>query len=166
MFSTGVIPGNAALDCVDPKMRADDYLVWLRSPLTLRGVKTIKAGLATSLGFGHVSGFVAVVNPGAFEASVAAFAGLDALEAWRAHANQRLEQGARHRQRGMMGAAPLYEAIDNRRFTQDKHQDSHEIEIAMLLDPDARLSASGVFDESLGKTAASGAVAGSGAGAE
>jgi fatty acid synthase len=151
MFSTGVIPGNAALDCLDPKMRSDDYLVWLRSPLHLGGVQTIKAGLATSLGFGHVSGFVAVVHPGAFEASVAAFAGEEALEVWRRRANQRLEAGSRRRQKGMMGAAPLYEAIDNRRFTQDRHQDSHEIEIAMLLDPQARLSDSGVFDESLGK---------------
>ena len=151
MFSTGVIPANAALDCLDPKMRADDFLVWLRSPLAFGARRTLKAGLATSLGFGHVSGFVAVVHPGAFEASVAAFAGDEALAEWRAHANERLEAGARRRQKGMMGAAPLYEAIDNRRFTQDRHQDSHQIEIAMLLDPSARLSASGEFDMTLGK---------------
>lgn len=152
MFSNGIIPGNAALDCLDPKMRANDFLVWLRRPLALGTQRTIKAGLATSLGFGHVSGFVAVVHPGAFEASVAHFAGDAALTVWRTRANQRLEAGMRHRQRGMMGAAPLYEAIDNRRITQDRHQSSHEIEIAMLLDPQARLSASGVFDSSLGKT--------------
>lgn len=60
LFKSGVVPANAALDCVDPKLKRDDHMVWLREPLK---VGSVKAGLATSLGFGHVSGFAAIVNP-------------------------------------------------------------------------------------------------------
>ena len=144
LFKSGVIPANAALDCVDPKLKRDDHMVWLRKPLH---VGSIKAGLATSLGFGHVSGFAAIVNPGAFEASVANTAGEEALNEWRECANARLAAGQRRLEEGMMGRAALYEPIDNRRFHEDKRgYDSHEVEKAMLLDPDARLGASGYFE--------------------
>ena len=33
LFKSGVIPANAALDCVDPKLMRDDHMVWLREPL-------------------------------------------------------------------------------------------------------------------------------------
>lgn len=144
LFKSGVIPANAALDCVDPKLKRDDHMVWLRKPLH---VGSIKAGLATSLGFGHVSGFAAIVNPGAFEASVANTAGEETLNEWRERANARLAAGQRRLEEGMMGRAALYEPIDNRRFHEDKRgYDSHEVEKAMLLDPDARLGASGYFE--------------------
>ena len=144
LFKSGVIPANAALDGVDPKLKRDDLMVWLRKPLH---VGSIKAGLATSLGFGHVSGFAAIVNPGAFEASVANTAGEEALNEWRERANARLAAGQRRLEEGMMGRAALYEPIDNRRFHEDKRgYDSHEVEKAMLLDPDARLGASGYFE--------------------
>ena len=151
LFNSGVIPANASLDCVDPKLAKDDHMVWLRTPLKLRG--TVKAGLATSLGFGHVSGFVAVVNPGAFEAAVAHTAGDEALETWRERANARLAAGQRRLEEGMMGRAPLYEPIENRRFREDgtkladgTRYNAHEVEKAMLLNPDARLGASGFFE--------------------
>lgn len=144
LFQSGEIPANASLDCVDPKLERDDHMVWLKEPLK---IGTVKAGLATSLGFGHVGGFVAVVNPGAFEASVAHTAGEEALNAWRSRANERLAAGQRHLEEGMMGRAALYEPIDNRRFHEDsKKYDSHEIEKAMLLNPDARLGADGYFE--------------------
>ncbi|MCI1831504.1 MAG: DUF1729 domain-containing protein [Bifidobacterium sp.] len=144
LFSSGIVPANASLDCVDPKLKGDDHMVWLTSPLH---IGTVKAGLVTSLGFGHVSGFGAIVNPGAFEASVAHTEGDNALEQWRERANARLAAGQRHLQKGMMGRAPLYEPIDNRRFHEDSRRyDSHEIEKAMLLDPDARLGNSGYFE--------------------
>lgn len=144
LFASGVIPANAALDCVDPKLAKDDHMVWLRTPLK---VGRVKAGLATSLGFGHVSGFAAIVNPGAFEAAVAKTAGEDALNEWRERANARLAAGQRRLEEGMMGRAALYEPIDNRRFHEDsKRYDAHEVEKAMLLNPDARLSSSGFFE--------------------
>lgn len=187
LFRTGVIPANAALDCVDPKLARDDHMVWLRTPLAIgagaagaagtgsagaagslaadaatagdgaagsaAAGRTIKAGLATSLGFGHVSGFVAIVNPGAFEAAVAHVDGEKALGAWRDRANARLVAGQRRLEEGMMGHAALYEPIEERRFRKDgtrlpdgSRYDAHEVEKAMLLDPDARLGASGFFE--------------------
>ena len=144
LFKSGVIPANAALDCVDPKLMRDDHMVWLREPLK---VGSVKAGLATSLGFGHVSGFAAIVNPGAFEAAVANTAGVEALNAWRDRANERLAAGQRRLEEGMMGRAALYEPIDNRRFHEDSRgYNAHEVEKAMLLDPNARLGASGYFE--------------------
>ena len=144
LFKSGVIPANAALDCVDPKLMRDDHMVWLREPLK---VGSVKAGLATSLGFGHVSGFAAIVNPGAFEAAVANTAGVEALNAWRDRANERLAAGQRRLEEGMMGRAALYEPIDNRRFHEDSRgYNAHEVEKAMLLDPNARLGVSGYFE--------------------
>ena len=157
LFKSGVIPANAALDCVDPKLQRDDHMVWVRKPLRVGGGedefgretagRPVKAGLATSLGFGHVSGFVALVHPGAFEAAVAKADGEAALEAWRERANARLAAGQRHLEEGMMGRAALYEPIDNRRFREDhRGYDHHEVEKAMLLNPDARLGADGYYE--------------------
>ena len=163
LFKSGVIPANAALDCVDPKLMRDDHMVWVRKPLRIGGGedefgretagRPVKAGLATSLGFGHVSGFVALVHPGAFEAAVAKADGEAALEAWRERANARLAAGQRHLEEGMMGRAALYEPIDNRRFREDgtkladgNRYNGHEVEKAMLLNPDARLGQSGFFE--------------------
>ena len=146
LFTSGVVPANAALECVDPKLARDDHMVWLREPLNLGARGTVKAALATSLGFGHVSGFVALVHPGAFEAAVAHTAGAEALEQWRERANGRLAAGRRHFEEGMMGRAALYEPIGNRRFREDgRGYDAHEVEKAMLLDPAARLGADGTF---------------------
>ncbi|MDU2572578.1 MAG: DUF1729 domain-containing protein [Bifidobacterium breve] len=157
LFKSGVIPANASLDCVDPKLQRDDHMVWVRKPLRIGGGedefgretagRPVKAGLATSLGFGHVSGFVALVHPGAFEAAVAKADGEAALEAWRERANARLAAGQRHLEEGMMGRAALYEPIDNRRFHEDhRGYDHHEVEKSMLLNPDARLGADGYYE--------------------
>ncbi|MBT1164774.1 DUF1729 domain-containing protein [Bifidobacterium felsineum] len=157
LFKSGVIPANASLDCVDPKLQRDDHMVWLRKPLRIGGGEDqfgretaghpVKAGLATSLGFGHVSGFVALVHPGAFEAAVAKTDGEEALAKWRERANERLAAGQRHLEEGMMGRAALYEPIDNRRFHEDhRGYDHHEVEKAMLLNPDARLDESGYYE--------------------
>lgn len=155
LFRSGVIPGNASLDCVDPKLERDDHMVWLREPMRIgdgAGSCAVKAALATSLGFGHVSGFVALVHPGAFEASVAASAGADALKNWRTKANARLAAGQRRFEEGMMGRSALFEPVENRHLLKDgtrlpdgTRYDGHEVEKAMLLNPDARLDASGYY---------------------
>ncbi len=144
LFRTGIVPANAALDCVDPKLKRDDFMVW---PTSLIKVGPVKAGLATSLGFGHVGGFVAIVSPGAFEAAVAHTAGDETLQAWRKRANSRLAAGHRRLEEGMMGHAALYEPIDERHFHKDGHgYDAHEVEKAMLLDPNVRLGADGYYE--------------------
>lgn len=155
LFRSGVIPGNASLDCVDPKLARDDHMVWLREPMRIgdcAGSCAVKVALATSLGFGHVSGFVALVHPGAFEAAVAASAGADALKNWRTKANARLAAGQRRFEEGMMGRSALFEPVENRHLLKDgtrlpdgTRYDGHEVEKAMLLNPDARLDASGYY---------------------
>ncbi len=37
LFKSGMIPANAALDCVDPKLMRDDHMVWVRKPLRIGG---------------------------------------------------------------------------------------------------------------------------------
>lgn len=155
LFRSGVIPGNASLDCVDPKLARDDHMVWLREPMRIgdgAGSCAVKAALATSLGFGHVSGFVALVHPGAFEAAVAASAGVNVLKNWRTKANARLAAGQRRFEEGMMGRSVLFEPVENRHLLKDgtrlpdgTRYDGHEAEKAMLLNPEARLNANGYY---------------------
>ena len=66
----GVIPPNRSLDCVDDELAGAAHLVWLRDTLRLGEKFPLKAGLVTSLGFGHVSGLVALVHPQAFLAAL------------------------------------------------------------------------------------------------
>ncbi|WP_172120060.1 type I polyketide synthase [Actinomyces faecalis] len=147
VLATGVAPGNASLDVVDPAMEADAFWVWPRTPMRLSGRGgVVRAGLVTSLGFGHVSGLIALVHPGAFEAALRQRGGQGAVQEWLERANARLAAGARRRLAGMIGRAPLFEEVRARRLGQaaDGH-DPHEVEAAMLLDPCARLGSDGVY---------------------
>lgn len=141
MFRTSTIPANRSLDCVDPEMASSPDLVWLREPLKLS--RTVKAGLLTSLGFGHVSALLALVHPEAFRIAVEQQLGADAAEQWVARASERLRAGVRRREAGMLGHKALFEEIDHRRFAEDA--DIDEVEPAMLLDPAARAGEDGLF---------------------
>ena len=66
----GVIPPNRSLDCVDDELAGSEHFVWLRETLRLGEKFPLKAGLVTSLGFGHVSGLIALVHPQAFLAAL------------------------------------------------------------------------------------------------
>ena len=66
----GVIPPNRSLDCVDDELADSAHFVWVRDTLRLGEKFPLKAGLVTSLGFGHVSGLVALVHPEAFLATL------------------------------------------------------------------------------------------------
>ncbi|WP_417288397.1 fatty acid synthase subunit beta domain-containing protein [Corynebacterium variabile] len=141
MFRTSKIPANRSLDCVDPEMASSPDLVWLRNPLQLQ--RTIKAGLLTSLGFGHVSALLALVHPEAFRVAVASQLGEDAAAAWEAKASERLRAGVRRREAGMLGHRALFEEIGHRRFADGV--DIDEAEPAMLLDPATRAGEDGLF---------------------
>ncbi|MDO5063600.1 MAG: DUF1729 domain-containing protein [Actinomyces bowdenii] len=156
ILATGVAPGNASLDVVDAPLEKDAFWVWPRTPIRLAGrggasgrvpgAGPVRAGLLTSLGFGHVSGLIAVVHPGAFEAALRKDGGQEAVDAWLASANARLAAGTRRRRAGMIGRAPLFEQVQGRRLGEEtKLRDPHEVEAAMLLDPEARLGADGVY---------------------
>ena len=67
----GVIPPNRSLDCVDDELAGARALrVAARHACELGDKFPLKAGLVTSLGFGHVSGLVALVHPQAFMAAL------------------------------------------------------------------------------------------------
>ncbi|MGB9224680.1 beta-ketoacyl synthase N-terminal-like domain-containing protein, partial [Mycobacterium sp.] len=66
----GVIPPNRSLDCIDDELAGSAHFVWPRETLRLGGKLPLKAGLVTSLGFGHVSGLIALVHPQAFLAAL------------------------------------------------------------------------------------------------
>ncbi|MEY8566966.1 fatty acid synthase subunit beta domain-containing protein [Corynebacteriaceae bacterium 7-707] len=141
MFRTSRIPANRSLDCVDPEMASAPNLVWLREPLQLN--RTIKAGLLTSLGFGHVSALMALVHPEAFRVAVANQLGEEAARQWVDTASARLRAGVRRREAGMLGHRALFEEIGHRRFADDVSID--EAEPAMLLDPEARAGEDGLL---------------------
>ena len=147
ILATGIAPGNASLDVVDPVMEPDAFWVWPRRPIRISGRGgVVRAGLVTSLGFGHVSGLIALVHPGAFEAALRSREGEAGVQAWLERANARLAAGARRRMAGMIGRAPLFEELRARRLGQaEAGRDPHEVEAAMLLDPQARLGADGVY---------------------
>ncbi|MBN9643853.1 DUF1729 domain-containing protein [Corynebacterium sp. CCM 8862] len=140
ILATGALPANASLDCVDPAIEPKaKNLVWLRQNLDL-GEGAVKAGVLTSLGFGHVSAVVVLAHPSCFE-KAAENAGYD-VDKWREAATNRLQAGARTLEAGMIGATPLYEVPVARRLPE---HGAHEAEIRMLLDTDARLNDDGIF---------------------
>ncbi|MGO1949080.1 MAG: beta-ketoacyl synthase N-terminal-like domain-containing protein, partial [Mycobacteriaceae bacterium] len=141
MFRTSRLPANRSLDCVDPEMASAPNLVWLREPLQLN--RTIKAGLLTSLGFGHVSALLALVHPEAFRVAVESQLGESAASEWVERASARLRAGVRRREAGMLGHRALFEEIDHRRFADGVDIDSAEPD--MLLDPASRAGEDGLF---------------------
>jgi fatty acid synthase len=135
----GVVPPNRSLDCVDEELAVSGHFVWPRQTLHLGERFPIKAGLLTSLGFGHVSGLVALVHPQAFLAT------LDEAqrEDYRTRAEARVLAGQRRLASAMTGGRPLYERPADRRFDHDLPEKPQEA--AMLLDPTARLGSDGTY---------------------
>ncbi|WP_296205328.1 type I polyketide synthase [uncultured Corynebacterium sp.] len=127
----GIIPPNRALDCVDPQLRRFSDLVWPRTPLPAE----IKAGLVTSLGFGHVSALIAVVHPGAFAQALRQAKGEFALNEWRTQAARRERAGRERRDAAMHGQGALYARPTGRNL--GGRGADHEAQV--LLDPQARL---------------------------
>ena len=130
----GVVPPNRSLDCVDDALAKHQRLVWLREPLA---TGPLKAGLVTSLGFGHVAGLIAVVHPEAFLAT------LDESErsAYEAAARRRRVEGRLRIARVMLGEDG-YVKPRGRRLGEKPAAD---IEAAVLLDATARLGEDEVY---------------------
>jgi fatty acid synthase len=147
LFKSGRIPANRALDCVAPEFKGHSPILWVREPLDFGRSETIKAGLITSLGFGHVAGLIALVHPGSFEEAVVKTYGLDAAIAWRARASQRLRNGRESLELAILGKKDLFEPIDHRRFEEKRRgYDPHEVEVGLLLSPDSRLGPNGKYE--------------------
>ncbi|MDK8898220.1 DUF1729 domain-containing protein [Corynebacterium sp. MSK004] len=148
---SGVLPPNRSLDCVDPVLRRHPHLVWLCQPLDLRRTPP-KAGLVTSLGFGHVSALIALVHPGAFHAALVRERGEAEAEAWRSAAAERERCGLRCLEKAMRGGPALYERPVNRNLGAGTAAEVAEREAAVLLSESARLRG-GTLDPEGGSTA-------------
>ncbi|MET8776598.1 fatty acid synthase subunit beta domain-containing protein [Nocardia sp. NPDC004654] len=143
VLETGVVPPNRSLDCVDEKMQAYPHLVWPREPLRFGERFPLKAGLVTSLGFGHVSGLLAVVHPQAFLQAIEPAR----REEYQRQAEQRQLAGRQRFVEAMCGGAPLYERPADRRLGGEgtPAKRIRQLEADMLLSPQARLGADGAY---------------------
>jgi len=139
MLRDGVIPPNRSLDCVDDELAGSAHFVWVRETLRLGGKFPLKAGMLTSLGFGHVSGLVALVHPQAFIAALDPEQRAD----YRRRADARLLAGQRRLMSAIAGGAPMYQRPKDRRFDHDAPEKPQEA--AMLLNPHARLGDDGAY---------------------
>ena len=135
----GVIPPNRSLDCVDDELAGAAHFVWLRDTLRLGEKFPLKAGLVTSLGFGHVSGLVALVHPQAFLAALSPEERQDYTE----RAGARVLAGQLRLASAIAGGRPMYEKPADRRFSGDAPEKRQEAE--MLLDPASRLGDDDVY---------------------
>jgi fatty acid synthase len=135
VLTGGVVPPNRSLDCVMDDLAEHEHLVWLREPLA---TGQLKAGLVTSLGFGHVAGLLAIVHPQGFVATLSD----DERDAYLARAEERLIEGRMRLVRAMYGGDPLYSRPSDRRLGTDGVRTR---EAGMLLDPAARLGDDGAY---------------------
>jgi fatty acid synthase len=140
MLRDGVIPPNRSLDCVDDELAGSAHFVWVRDTLRLGEKFPLKAGMLTSLGFGHVSGLVALVHPQAFIAALDPGQRAD----YQRRADARLLAGQRRLASAIAGGPPMYERPADRRF--DHGAPEKRQEATMLLNPAARLGDSDYYD--------------------
>ncbi|MCV7193973.1 type I polyketide synthase [Mycolicibacterium brumae] len=135
----GVIPPNRSLDCVDEDLATSGHFVWVRETLRMGGKFGLKAGLLTSLGFGHVSGMVALVHPQAFLATLTPEQRAD----YQARSNRRVLDGQRRLASAIAGGKPMFERPADRRFDHDAPERAQEA--SMLLNPASRLGDDNVY---------------------
>jgi len=135
----GVVPPNRSLDCVDDEMASSAHFVWPRETLRLGEKFALKAGLVTSLGFGHVSGLVALVHPQALLATLDA----EQRDDYKVRSDQRVMAGQRRLASAIAGGRPMYERPADRRFDNTDSEKRQEAE--MLLDPASRLGNGDVY---------------------
>ncbi|MDP2711204.1 MAG: beta-ketoacyl synthase N-terminal-like domain-containing protein, partial [Solirubrobacteraceae bacterium] len=138
MMQTGVVPGNRNLECADPLLRDGPALVVGDRPLRL--AEPPRAGLVTSLGFGHVSALLAIAHPDTFLSAVPAEQRADYL----ARAGRRRAEGVQQRLRTRLGRPAAVRRGDRRLGTDDPAA-AREAEAALLTDPAVRLREDGVF---------------------
>ena len=151
MLRSGVLPPNRALDCVDDVLARHPHLVWVREALQLGESMPMRAGLLTSLGFGHVSGLIAVAHPQAYYTAVAQQLGESEAERIRERAHRRELEGARRRTAGIYGGESLYTRPEARRLGTGGPDVVKEREAGVLLDPAARIGGDGVLAPSGGR---------------
>ena len=138
MMETGVVPGNRNLECVDPLLRDNRFLTVGDRPIRLAA--PLRAGLVTSLGFGHVSALLAIAHPDTFLAAVPTEQRAEYLR----RAGRRRAEGVQQRLRTRLGRPAAVRRSDRRLGTNDPAA-AREAEAALLTDPSSRLRADGSY---------------------
>jgi len=101
----------------------------------------IRAGMVTSLGFGHVSAGLLILHPQAFLLAIPE----DQREEFIQRAGQRQRQGDHRWEEIRMGKSEAFSRAQHRRFrAKDGSKEQAEEESSMLLNPESRL-AKGIF---------------------
>lgn len=140
-FNAGIIPGNRNLENVDPTMRTYKHLLFTDENLQVP-VERLRAGLVTSLGFGHVNALLLFIHPHAFEAALPA----EAWAEWRNKVAQRARTARETRAAILRGEQPLVSIRTERRFdAPDGSRCQQREEIDTLLHRNSYLDASGRY---------------------
>ena len=135
------IPGNRNLSCVDPMMRSYSHMCFINADLRFADELPIRAGLVTSLGFGHVSAGLMVVHPDAFLAAIPKAE----RDEYKRRSLKRKRRGEHRWEEIRMGKADAFQRVQHRRFhAKDGSKEQAQEESRMLLNPNARLQ-NGIF---------------------
>jgi len=141
-LSAGIIPPNRNLEAIDPGHERYRHLLFTNRRLDPGAAYPLRAGLVTSLGFGHVSALLCVAHPAAFANALSP----DERAAWSERATKRRAAARDRWARVLASKEPLYDKRVDRRFTAADGSDAQKAEeTAMLLDPSAR------FDPAVGR---------------
>jgi fatty acid synthase len=128
VFATGVVPGNRNLVSVDPRVTPEALVVDYRP---LHRHEQVRAGLVTSLGFGHVSAVVALAHPDVFVEAIPA----DQRGAYLGRAHARRVAGARLRLAAVYGGPSVLSRRTDRRIGAGSTYELRDREAGVLLDP-------------------------------
>ncbi len=128
VFETATVPGNNNLVSADPRVTPGDALVVDYRPL--HRAEPVRAALVTSLGFGHVSAFVALAHPDVFVTAIDPDRRADYLQ----RARQRRVAGARTLLTAVHGGEAMLSRRTDRRLGSGTRDELRAREAAMLVD--------------------------------
>ena len=130
------IPGNRNLSCVDPAMKPYQHMCFIEQDLHFSTENPLRAGLVTSLGFGHVSAALLLLHPGAFVSAL----DQEQKAAYQQKSEERRRRGNYLWEEIRMGKAQAFQRVQHRRFhAKDGSKEQSAEETAMLLNPQSRL---------------------------
>jgi len=140
-MADGIIPGNLSLEDVDPQMKDFSTMCFSDRAVEM-GPGRVKAGLVTSLGFGHVGGLVCVLHPNFFWQCLSETENT----VYRERLHERMAGASRTLQNVLNGASPMVKIRTERPFDGAAGSIEHlENEASMLLNATARLKSGSNF---------------------
>ena len=128
MLRDGVIPPNRSLDCVDDELAGSAHFVWVRDTLRLGEKFPLKAGLVTSLGFGHVSRWSRWCTRRRSSPRWTP----DQRADYQRRADARLLAGQRRLGLGHRRRRPMYQRPADRRFDHDAPEKRQEASMLLI----------------------------------